>query len=73
MRAVPVVGEKAKDQLDEANRKQLPTLQAKLACRGFGLRRTEADIYIVTRPNLARALATRDDLPSLALQVGGQL
>ena len=54
----------------DAQRKRLATLQAMLVRKGFELHPTAAGIYIVTRWNLARTLATLDDVQGLAQQVG---
>ena len=54
----------------DAQRKRLATLQAVLARKGFELHPTATGIYVVARWNLARTLATLDDVQGFAQQVG---
>ena len=60
----------ATDKAMDAHLKRLATLQAMLARKGFELHPTATGIYIVTRWNLARTLATLDDVQGFAQQVG---
>ena len=63
----------AKDQATLVQRKRFATLQAVLALTGFELNPTPAGVYIVMRWNMARNLATLDDVRSFAQQVGAPL
>jgi hypothetical protein len=57
----------------DAQRKRLATLQAMLARKGFELHPSATGIYVVARWNLARTLATLDDVQGFAQQVGVHL
>ena len=60
----------AADNAMDAQRKRLATLRAVLARKGFELHPTATGIYVVARWNLARTLATLEDVQGFAQQVG---
>jgi len=68
--AAGVTGARQHGERDQATLRNLATLQASLVRKGFELNPTSTGIYIVMRCNLARTLATLDDVQDFAQQVG---